>query len=499
LNLALKTGLSFFINPLSFYAVLICIFFCIALAGKDLQTSIESAVRNHKKLFEAGGLFLLLVFALLLRVDGLMRHSSWTDELYSSTIAANPHLPLLNTFRDPGNPPVFFLLLRLWHEIFGWSESSGRMLSAVIGIAGIVSLYCFVKPECGRKCAFLSAFLLTVSLAHIGYSNQIRAYVLMMALAPVVSRSFFCLIRKSGVKWHVLYILAGTAMVNTHYYGILLIGFNFFYYVTINRKQLFVPRTLIFLADNVIIALSLLPFFVITALQKALLDSNFNTFIRKPGKMELAVFAVLLLMCLLLPVIKRWSKTVKNVLERHGKIVEYTVYAVSFIYIAAYIVSLKRPILTLRYLSICIPLVFAAVPVIVLNVGYWGKRDFVIRFLMIIACINISSQFEKYFGGGFYDIYKEAQEYISADAVAHSLRAAELNDRDPSYYNLARIAPFTGAGEYDVVYVNPVHIDENRMLQMLSAAGLDSKNILRIRTTNGKHILKKYITGNTGS
>ena len=500
LNWALKTVLAFLVNPLSFYAVLLCVFFCVILAGRGLQTGVQAAVKNYNTLFETGCLFLLLLFAFLLRFDGLTRHSSWADELYSSTIAANPRLPWFNSFKDPGNPPLFFLLLRLWHEIFGWSEFSGRMLSALIGTAGIVPVYCFVKPECGRKYAFLSALLLTISLAHIGYSNQIRAYVLMMALAPVVSRLFFCLVRKSGVKQYALYVLAGAALVNTHYYGILLIAFNFCYYVTINRKQLCVPGTLVFLAVNVIIALSLLPFFVITAFQKALLDSDFNTFIRKPGKMEFAVFAVLFLMCLALPVIKRRSPAVKNLLEHRGGIFEYTVYAVSFIYIAAYIVSLKRPILTLRYLSICLPFVFSAVPVVIFNAGRRGKMDVVIRFLMVIAFINISSHIEPYFGGGFYDIYKEAQEYISADAAAHSLRAAGINDRDPSYYNLVKIPPFTGTEAYDVVYVNPIHTDENKMLRMLSAAGLDNKNILRIRIAsrntaqpNERYILKKYL------
>ncbi|MDR2552420.1 MAG: glycosyltransferase family 39 protein [Treponema sp.] len=397
---------------------------------------------------------------------------------------------------------MFYLLLRLWYELFGWSEASGRMLSVVIGLAGIVSLYWFVKPVCGRKHAFLSAFLLTASISHIGYSNQMRAAILVMTLVPVVSRLFFCLLERGGIKLYVLYILAGGALVNTHYYGILLIGFNFFYYAyaAINQKHLFTTKTAAFLAVHGMIALSLLPFFAITAFQKALLNGTFNTWIPRTDKTYFIAFIRIFLMCLFISVIKRRSKTVRAVLDRYGGICEYAVYASSFIFITAYIVSLKRPILTSRYLSICLPLVFSAVPAAVFYGRPREKADAVIRFLMVFVLINFSCHFG-YFGGRESDVYKEAQEYISADAAAHSVRAAELNDSDPSYYNLAKITPFTGEGEYDVVYLNPLHIHNGMkdMLRRLSDAGLDGEDILWIRTTRGKFILKKYLAGNTGS
>ena len=500
LNFVLKTALAFFANPFSLSAFLVCVLFCIVLTRQNLQTCIESAVQNHKKLLETSCLVLLLLFAFLLRIDGLTRHSSWVDELYSGTVAANPRLPWQNTFKDPGNPPLFYLLLRLWFTIFGWSEASGRMLSVLIGLAGIVSLYCFVKPVCGRKYAFLSAFLQTVNLSHIGYSNQMRAAILMMALAPLVSRLFFSLMEKGGVKRYVLYTLAGAALANTHYYGILLIVFNFFYwtYTAINGKRLFIKKIVVFLAVNAAVALSVLPFFIITAFQKALLDSGFNTWISRPGMKEFAAFAGLSLVCLALPLVKRRSKTIKNAAEQYGGMFEYTFYAVSFIFITAYIVSLKRPMLTLRYLSICLPFIFAAAPVVVFGGRSRKKPDALVRFLIAAALINISSRFG-HFGGGSFDVYKEAQEYISADAAAHSMRAAQLNGWDASsYYRLPDIPSFTGTGEYDVVYVNPLHIDSKEMLQSLSDAGLDHEYILWIRTSQENFILKKYLAGNGG-
>jgi hypothetical protein len=250
------------------------------------------------------------------------------------------------------------------------------------------------------------------------------------------------------------------------------------------------------------IALSLLPFFAITAFQKALLDSTFNTWISKPDRMRFAAFAGFSLMCMALHVMKRRSTTVKNAAERHSGMFEYAVYTVSFIYIIAYLVSLKRPILTPSYLSICLPFILSAAPVVVFTGGCRGKLDVLIRFLMVFVLISFSCHFG-FFRGNESDVYKEAQEYISADAAAHSLRAAEITIWvDPAdYYNLAKITPFTGEGEYDMVYMNPLHIKNGMedMLRRLSDAGLDGENILWIRTTQGKFILKKYLAGNTGS
>jgi hypothetical protein len=64
---------------------------------------------------------------------------------------------------------------------------------------------------------------------------------------------------------------------------------------------------------------------------------------------------------------------------------------------------------------------------------HYGKLDSVARFAMFMVLINFAYNF-RVFGGSSNDVYKEAQEYISADIAAHSLKAAELNDREPSYY-----------------------------------------------------------------
>jgi hypothetical protein len=497
LNFALKEITAFLINPVSFSVVFICVLFCISLLLKEIKT-IDSIVKNNNKIFEIGIMLLLLIFAFLLRINGLTRHSSWGDELYSMS-AANPQSPLLKAFNDPGNPPLFYLLLRLWYTIFGWSEASGRMLCVVIGIAGIVSLYSFVKMKCGRRYAFLSAFLLALQATHIGFSNEIRAYILQMALAPLAAQLLFCVLQKDSAGNYVRYVLAGAAIVNTHYYGALLIAFNFIYYIINNRKQLFSKKTIYFFIANAVIALSLLPFFVIAAFQRALRNSSFNSWIPRLDKESFIVFAVVLFICLLIPLIKRLSKTVKKISAQYGGFFEYTIYACSFIFIMAFIISLKRPIFTWRYLSICLPFLISIISFAVVNTLRYGKLDALIRLIFFVFLIRFSCGF-RMFGGGFSDVFKEAQEYINADAQVHSLKFAELGDYgyDPSYYNLEKIPSFSKDENYEVVYLNPLHKNEDQMARLLTDSGLDGENILRIKTNYGKYILKKYLIRKSG-
>jgi hypothetical protein len=247
----------------------------------------------------------------------------------------------------------------------------------------------------------------------------------------------------------------------------------------------------------VIIALSLLPFFIITAFQKTVMDSDFNTWIPKPeGKYSIA-FVLIVLVCVLFLVAKRKSRIIKSLSKQSIGFLDYVIYAVAFIFISAYLVSLKRPILTWRYLVLLLPLLIAILPLGVFNPIRYGTFNMVIRFVFTVMIIQFSTGL-RIFGDGGNDEYKEAQEYISADAQAHSLKAAELyvsnwglTYEGLPYYGFAKIDIYSDQKDYDVVYISLR--SEIHLPQSLSEAGLNAENMLKIRTPNGQYIWKKYI------
>jgi hypothetical protein len=228
------------------------------------------------------------------------------------------------------------------------------------------------------------------------------------------------------------------------------------------------------------------------------MDSDFNTWIPKPEGRYSIAFVLIILVCVLFPLAKRKSRIVKSLSEQSAGFLDYFIYAVAFIFISAYLVSLKRPILIWRYLSLLLPFLIAVLPLGVFNPIRYGTFNTIVRFVFVVTIIQFSTGL-RIFAGGYHDEFKETQEYISADVEAHSLKAAELyvawnwglTYEGLPYYGLAKTDIYSDQKDYDVVYI-PLR-NEISLPQSLSEAGLDEENILKIRTSRGQYIWKKYI------
>ena len=347
LNLFLLEIQALITQPYKFLLVYVFLFIFFLLFASEIQT----IIKKYNKQTEIILLFLLIAFAFLLRIDGMTRHSAWFDELMSVDLS-DPKFPIGKTFSDPGNPPFYYLLLRMWFTITGWTEMSGRLLSVLIGIGGILTLYFFIKSLCGKKYAFVAAFLLAFSSTSLGYSNEMRAYILLIMICPLVSHIFMYLLKNQNFKNSCIYAICGMLLVNTHYYGILFIAGNFLFYFMFNQytlkrwysfftvKQYVLERKKIirFVLANFIIALSLVPFFVITAFKRALMDETFNIWIPTPNK-RVFPFSILVL---LIYIGSRFliNRIDKKFCKDKIILINYALFVVTFIYLAAFIISI---------------------------------------------------------------------------------------------------------------------------------------------------------------
>src|SRR5262249_14234514 len=70
-----------------------------------------------------GGVGLVMVLAVALRVMAIGTPSFWFDETFTAAIAKASFWALFTGHvRDDGNPPLYWLLIRLWSLAFGESE-----------------------------------------------------------------------------------------------------------------------------------------------------------------------------------------------------------------------------------------------------------------------------------------------------------------------------------------------------------------------------------------
>ncbi len=140
-------------------------------------------------LLKSKTIFFILLMALLLRLISI-NQSFWLDEATSGYVTRDLSFSeILNKF-SPGDfhPPLYYLLLKLWGEIFGFSEVHLRLFSVLVGTFTIFLVY-LISRELEIKNKYLptiSALLLATSGLHIYYSQEARMYALSAFLVSLL-------------------------------------------------------------------------------------------------------------------------------------------------------------------------------------------------------------------------------------------------------------------------------------------------------------------------
>ncbi|MDR1838624.1 MAG: glycosyltransferase family 39 protein [Treponema sp.] len=495
-NLAIKLVSVFLIHPEK-YIITWCFLICFLILCWSSIENIYAAIQKQKtpmpELLLLG--FIVLV-GFILRFNGYVRYSSCGDELYSVSYASNPNLSFFNTFDDPGNPPFYYILLRLWFMLFDWTEQSGRLLSVLTGSAAIISLYFLVKRFANNKAAFLSAAYMAISAYLIGFSQETRCYTLEVFLVSIVAFRFLIVIQKQelSLKNLIWYIIPSVLLVNTHYYGSLFIFANFLFFVIHSiRVQTFTWRkTIVFFTGNIIISLSLLPYFIHTALREAMLNLDFNIWISKPG-LTLICLAAFIPISGILYIYLRKTVFKKILTDSHSCFLDYSIFVMSVVYLIAFGISLYRSILIAKYLIILLPILTAFIAIIVTNVFMHSSR-FISGLCICFALICIALGYEAE-QGGCNDVYHESLAYISKDAEAHPQNISMevlVRAGAASFYGYKELPLYIPGNNYDVLYFNPLHRSEEEMYSEMAKLGISAPKVLRIRVNNNKSVFKIY-------
>ena len=127
-------------------------------------------------------LLAILVLGSMLRFYHIDFQSIWLDEIHTM-IEGNPSLPY-SEFYDimllrEQMPHLYYNLVRIFSYIFGHSTFTVRILSSIIGILSIYSIYLLAKEVANRKTGYFAALLMSVNYFHIWYSQEARPYVLL--------------------------------------------------------------------------------------------------------------------------------------------------------------------------------------------------------------------------------------------------------------------------------------------------------------------------------
>ena len=227
-------------------------------------------------------LILIIILGTYLRFYGLSFESFWLDET-ATAIAVRDYTGveiIKNSiyygnirpeyFKDVTNDlPFYFTSLDLWANLFGVTEFSLRFFSAIFGALSIFMIFLVTKELTNRKVALLSAFIFSLSMINIQYSQEARVYSFLTFIA-LSSVYFLIMSLKTGKLVYLsIYAILNIIGLNSHFTFIFFMFFEGLYTLLMLKFQ---PKY----AKRVLVALIIVGLFYLPWLPR-LLEQGENT------------------------------------------------------------------------------------------------------------------------------------------------------------------------------------------------------------------------------
>ncbi len=162
------------------------------------------ANRHYKVLL---GLSMLFAFGLALWFG--LAQSVWFDEGYSISLARRPVSELLQLTSVDAHPPLYYLILKGWATLFGFSELALRSLSALFGALSIGAMFMLVKKLFRRSTAVMVLPFITLAPFLTRYNFEIRMYSLVMLIGIIAT---YLLVKAQESKKTLHWLLYGLAV-----------------------------------------------------------------------------------------------------------------------------------------------------------------------------------------------------------------------------------------------------------------------------------------------
>jgi len=148
----------------------------------------------------------------------------WLDEALSVNISSLPVGDIPEALRHDGHPPLYYLLLHGWMEVFGTSDVAVRSLAAVFSIATLPLAWLVGRRIGGRELGWCFVVVLALSPYAMGHATSVRMYSL-VGLLVVAGWLVVDDALRSPAGWRlaVIAVLTGLLLLS-HYWAFWLIG-----------------------------------------------------------------------------------------------------------------------------------------------------------------------------------------------------------------------------------------------------------------------------------
>src|SRR4051794_13396562 len=175
--------------------------------------------------FVALGVLGLTLAAAIVRFATLDAQSYWFDEALTVNLTHGSFGDMLDGIRaHEANPPLYYTLARFWSRLFGDGEVGLRSLSALAGTLTVPVAYAAGNSLVDRRTGLIVATLAAFSPALVWYSQEARAYALLVFFCAL-SLLFFAQARAHGrPASFAAWALTSALALWTHYFAVFLLA-----------------------------------------------------------------------------------------------------------------------------------------------------------------------------------------------------------------------------------------------------------------------------------
>lgn len=189
-----------------------------------------------KKIFESLKnpiflLILILILGFIFRILEIDKTSFWFDEAFTGDTIKLPWKDMFSVIAiDKVHPPLYYIFVRLWSYIYGFTQNGIRGFSIFTGMLSILASFFIGKNIFDKEkysiTGLVLALVVSISPFFITYSIEARAYSLITLTTLCLTYSTFKYLSNGYErKYLIASILFGLILCFTHYLqGVFIIG-----------------------------------------------------------------------------------------------------------------------------------------------------------------------------------------------------------------------------------------------------------------------------------
>jgi mannosyltransferase len=411
---------------------------------------------------------LILVVATGLRFYHIDYQSVWLDEI-CSILEANPDIKWSDLeatimVSDP-HPPLYFALMKILFQLFGYTTLVARVFSAIVGVGGVYALYLLGKEINNKNTGLLAAFLLAINSFHIYYSQEVRMYALLVLLTVLSYYKLVVYLKENTYKNAILYGLFTGLMLLTQFFGLFVLVSQviILLFVFIKKEK---PYKLLFfkqlIASGLVIIISFLPALNIfiettkkkyTAIQPTTIDTVFLIFkdFVQQSYILLFLYSCLIVVCI-------YYALKEKMKQNYLLLFSWIIITLALPILRSYLVT---PMIVSRYFITILPAFIILVSIAILKFKYTIIKISLLLFLTTVTFYELVI-FNDYYNKIAKTQFREITEFIKKENKENDQVVSNLNWYLTFFFNKKQDTQVVEAGLEN--HIQEMIINQNKVI-----------------------------------